>query len=345
MQKKDNATYKQAGVDIEAGNKLVEIIKPLAASTRRPGVFDSIGGFGALFDIKKLGYHDPLLVSGTDGVGTKLKVALEAGLHNTIGIDLVAMCVNDIIVQGAEPLFFLDYFATGKLNLEIAASVIEGIAAGCKEASCALIGGETAEMPGMYQASDYDLAGFCVGIVERNNLLPKKNEIKIGDYVIGIASSGLHSNGYSLARYILENNNLNYKDEAPFAPGKSFAEALLTPTKIYVASCLTTLRNSKVKALAHITGGGLLENIPRILPSELSVKLNLEAWEVPEIFKWLKITGKVDLQELMRTFNYGIGMVIITDEPNKVLNILAEQGEQAWLIGAVESRIHNSVTF
>ncbi len=281
--KNKGITYKQAGVDIDAGNALVGRIKPLAKATRRKGSMDDIGGFGALFDLKKAGYKDPLLVSSTDGVGTKLKIAQEMDRHDTIGIDLVAMCVNDLVVQGAEPLFFLDYFATGKLSVDVAEQVIKGIAKGCRETGCALVGGETAEMPGMYKPGEYDLAGFSVGAVERKNLLPKK-DVKAGDMILGLAASGLHSNGFSLVRYIMNKRGLGYDAKAPFEKNKMLGEALLTPTRIYVQSCLKTIRKfpKDIKALAHITGGGLVDNTERVLPEHWPVAAGVAwKWQMP----------------------------------------------------------------
>jgi len=323
--------YKKAGVDIDAGNNFVEIIKPLVKSTHRDGVVGSIGGFGGLFDVK--GYKNPLLVAATDGVGTKLKIAQIVGKHNSIGIDLVAMCVNDIIVQGAEPLFFLDYFSSGKLEIETATAVVAGIAEGCKQAGCALIGGETAEMPDMYGKGDYDLAGFCVGAVEKKDILPQINDIKEGDIMLGLASSGVHSNGFSLVRYIMEKSKLDYSSQAPFDTGKTLGETFLEPTKIYVKSCLKVAK--KVKAFSHITGGGLLENIPRILPSNLKPKFN--NIEMPEIFKWLQKEGDISEKEMQTVFNCGIGMVAIVSPKNKeeIKSILEQEGEQIFEIGTI----------
>jgi phosphoribosylaminoimidazole synthetase len=340
MNQEDIESYKRAGVDIDAGARLVDKIKPLARATTRLGADTNLGGFGALFDLKAINFRDPILVSATDGVGTKLRIAIETGIHDTIGIDLVAMCVNDLIVQGAEPLFFLDYFATGKLDIEQAAQVIAGIATGCKQAGCALIGGETAEMPGMYQVDDYDLAGFAVGVVERENLLPMRN-IYPGDIVIGLSSSGVHSNGFSLVRHILHKKGVKLTDKTPFDQNLSFAETLLVPTKIYVKSCLAAIKASKVKALAHITGGGLLENIPRILPSHLSVELDHAAIEIKDIFQWLATEGNIPLSEMMRTFNCGIGMVLITsaDDFQDICDVLTANGEKARVIGRVVAKI------
>ena len=324
-------SYKKSGVDIDAGNELVNRIKPFAKATSRLGANSDLGGFGALFDLKKCNYQDPVLVSSTDGVGTKLKVAIETNNHQTIGIDLVAMSVNDLVVQGAEPLFFLDYFACSKLEVEVASTVIKGIAEGCKLANCALIGGETAEMPNMYQEHDYDLAGFAVGAVERDKILPIKTAK--GDVLIGLASSGLHSNGYSLARYILRENNLNFSDK--FSSQKTIGEELLTPTKIYVKSCLEAIKTNKIKALAHITGGGLIENLPRVLSPNIEIKIDYNSWHRPEIFNYLQKLGKVDDHEMHRTFNCGIGMVLVVDKNHvdEIMQILKLQGELANIIG------------
>lgn len=328
-------TYRDAGVDIDAGNALVEAIKPLAKATRRLGADADLGGFGALFDVKRAGFLDPLLVASTDGVGTKLKIAIETGRHATIGIDLVAMCVNDLIAQGAEPLFFLDYFACGKLDVETARTVVAGIAEGCRQAGCALIGGETAEMPGMYAAKDYDLAGFSVGAVERNALLPR-GDIAAGDVLIGLASSGPHSNGYSLIRRLVADAHAGWDQPAPFAPNVSLAEALLEPTRIYVKPVLSAIRQTgAVKAVAHITGGGLVENLPRVLPEGIAGAIDLASWAAPAVFGWLARAGQLDTTELLRTFNAGIGLVIVADR-NKADDIvahLASQGERASIIG------------
>ncbi len=326
--------YKNAGVDIDAGNELVNRIKPFAKATKRLGADSDLGGFGALFDLKKCNFRDPILVSSTDGVGTKLKVAIEVGKHDTIGIDLVAMSVNDLVVQGAEPLFFLDYFACSKLNVEVASQVVKGIAEGCKQAGCALIGGETAEMPGMYAAGDYDLAGFAVGAVERDQILPK--ETKAGDVLIGIASSGVHSNGYSLARYILQKNSLKFSDK--FTDNRTIGEVLLTPTKLYIKSCLKAIRTNKVKALSHITGGGLVENLPRVLSPNTTPDIDYKSWKPLEIFSYLQKLGNVSDEEMHRTFNCGIGMVLVTDknDADEILTILQEQGEEAFVIGRLK---------
>ena len=323
--------YKQAGVDIDAGNELVNRIKPFAKSTSRLGANSDLGGFGALFDLKKCNFKDPVLVSSTDGVGTKLKVAIDVDKHDTIGIDLVAMSVNDLVVQGAEPLFFLDYFACSKLDVEVASQVVKGIADGCKLAGCALIGGETAEMPGMYKAGDYDLAGFAVGAVERDQILPRSTNV--GDILIGLKSSGVHSNGYSLARFILEKNSVNFSDK--FSDEKTVGEALLTPTKIYVKSCLEAIKTRKVKALSHITGGGLTENLPRVLSKNVTPKIDYKSWNRPEIFDYLQKLGNVADEEMHRTFNCGIGMVLVVakGDENEVKAILEKAGEEVFIIG------------
>ena len=336
--------YKKAGVDIKAGEALVKEIKPLTKSTTRSGVTSNIGGFGALFDLKQAGYIDPVLVASTDGVGTKLKIAIDIGKHDTVGIDLVAMCVNDLIVQGAEPLFFLDYFATSKLDVESGKEIISGIAQGCKLARCALIGGETAEMPGMYSGSDYDLAGFCVGAVERKKILSGK-KISEGNIILGLASSGLHSNGFSLVRHIIKDLGISYTGDAPFRPGTTVAEALLEPTKIYVTGILSTIEAGGVHGIAHITGGGLIENIPRVLPKGLGANLIASAWELPEVFKWLAIEGKISQIEMARTFNCGIGMVLIVDEScaDNLCRILMHCHEQAVPIGKIVKREDSSV--
>ncbi|MGB7102331.1 MAG: phosphoribosylformylglycinamidine cyclo-ligase [Xanthobacteraceae bacterium] len=309
------ARYAAAGVDIDAGNRMVELIKPLVRGTARAGADAEIGGFGGLFDLRAAGFRDAILVAATDGVGTKVKIAVETSRHDTIGIDLVAMSVNDLVVQGAEPLFFLDYFACSKLDPAVGAKVVEGIAAGCREARCALIGGETAEMPGMYQLGDYDLAGFAVGAVGRNDVLPRR-DIAPGDVVIGLTSSGAHANGFSLVRRIVAASGLSWDAPAPFAPERSLGEALLTPTRIYVQSCLAAIRGTKaVKAFAHITGGGFIDNIPRVLPTGLAVALELDRVPVLPVFKWLAASGDVDEQEMLRAYNCGIGMIAVLD-PN-----------------------------
>jgi phosphoribosylformylglycinamidine cyclo-ligase len=330
-------TYAGAGVDIDAGNRMVELIKPLVRSTARPGADAEIGGFGALFDLKRLGFADPVLVAATDGVGTKLKIAIETGTHHTIGIDLVAMSVNDLVVQGAEPLFFLDYFACGQLDPEVGARVIKGVAEGCRQAGCALIGGETAEMPGLYQTGDYDLAGFAVGAVERDAILPRP-DVRAGDVILGLASSGIHSNGYSLVRKIVERTGLRWSAPAPFDPASELGVASLEPTRIYVKSCLAALRATKaVKALAHITGGGFPDNIPRVLPQGLGVMLDLHRVPVPPIFRWLADVGQVAEAEMLRTFNCGVGMVAVVapGEVDAVGNALVREGETVVPIGEV----------
>jgi phosphoribosylformylglycinamidine cyclo-ligase len=333
-------TYADAGVDIDAGNLMVEKIKPLVRTTRRPGADGEIGGFGGLFDLKAAGFSDPILVAANDGVGTKLKIAIEAGRHDTIGIDLVAMCVNDLVVQGAEPLFFLDYFATGKLDPEQGAKIVAGIVEGCRQAGCALIGGETAEMPGMYQDKDYDLAGFAVGAVERGQLLPT-DDIAEGDVLLGLASSGVHSNGFSLVRRIVASSGIGWDAPAPFAEEATLAEALLEPTRIYVKSILKAVRGTHgIKALAHITGGGFPDNIPRVLPKDFSADLDLEAVEVPPVFSWLAKEGRVAPEEMMRTFNCGIGMVIVvaSGQAAQVAAVLQEAGETVTTIGRIVPR-------
>jgi phosphoribosylaminoimidazole synthetase len=332
MSQEKSLNYKQAGVDIDAGNELVNRIKPFAKATKRIGADSDLGGFGALFDLKKCNFRDPVLVSSTDGVGTKLKVAIDVNKHDTIGIDLVAMSVNDLVVQGAEPLFFLDYFACSKLEVEVATDVIKGIAEGCKQAGCALIGGETAEMPGMYSHGDYDLAGFAVGAVERDEILPK--ETNKGDVLIGLKSSGIHSNGYSLARFILQKNNVNFSDKFPNSQ-KTVGEILLTPTKIYAKSCLQAIKTKKVKALSHITGGGLTENLPRVLSKNVTPKIDYKSWTRPEIFDYLQKLGNVADEEMHRTFNCGIGMVLVVEKNgvNEVLEVLKNAGEEANVIG------------
>ncbi|MFC4171666.1 phosphoribosylformylglycinamidine cyclo-ligase [Microvirga sp. GCM10011540] len=327
-------TYAQAGVDIDAGNAMVDQIKPLVRATRRPGADAEIGGFGGLFDLKAAGFKDPILVAANDGVGTKVKIAIDTGIHDTIGIDLVAMCVNDIIVQGAEPLFFLDYFATGKLSPEVGVHIVKGIADGCRQAGCALIGGETAEMPGLYAKGDYDLAGFAVGAAERGTLLPKA--VKAGDVLIGLPSSGVHSNGFSLVRRIVEHSGLAWDAPAPFAAGKTLAEALLEPTRIYVKSLLQVLKGGEgVNALCHITGGGFPDNIPRVLPDGIGVRLDLDAIPVPSVFGWLAKTGGVAEAEMLRTFNCGIGMIVVADaaQADAVMQRLRDAGESPVRIG------------
>jgi len=334
-------TYREAGVDIDAGNRLVAAIKPLAQATRRAGADTDLGGFGGLFDLRGAGYRDPILVSATDGVGTKLKIAIDTGQHATIGIDLVAMCVNDLVVQGAEPLFFLDYFACGKLDVERARTVVAGIADGCRQAGCALIGGETAEMPGMYASEDYDLAGFSVGAVERGLILPRA-DVTEGDVLIGLASSGVHSNGYSLVRKLVEKEGLAWDAPCPFEAGKSTAEVLLTPTRIYVKPILAAIEatggpEGAIKALAHITGGGLTENVPRVLPETVAARIDLSSFKAPPVFGWLAKAGGLNDAEMLKTFNCGIGMVVVAakDDANTVVQALQEHGEAPAVIGEI----------
>jgi phosphoribosylformylglycinamidine cyclo-ligase len=333
----DEARYAAAGVDIDAGNRMVELIRPLVRRTARPGADAEIGGFGGLFDLKAAGFSDAILVAATDGVGTKVKIAVATQRHDTIGIDLVAMSVNDLVVQGAEPLFFLDYFACGKLDPEVGAAVVTGVAAACKEARCALIGGETAEMPGIYQAGDYDLAGFAVGAVARDKLLPRK-DIAPGDSVIGLASSGVHANGFSLVRRIVAAAGLPWDAPAPFEPSRQLGEALLMPTRLYVQSCLAAIRaTGAVKALAHITGGGFVDNIPRVLPQGLAVALDLERVPVHPVFKWLAAAGGVSEREMLRTFNCGIGMIAVLDAEaaEQACEAFAANGETVVRLGEV----------
>jgi phosphoribosylformylglycinamidine cyclo-ligase len=335
-EQRNGLTYAQAGVDIDAGNRMVELIKPLVRATARPGSEPELGGFGGLFDLKRAGFKDPVLVAGTDGVGTKVMIAIETGRHETIGIDLVAMSVNDLVVQGAEPLFFLDYFACGKLVPEVGAQVVKGVALGCREARCALIGGETAEMPGLYKAGDYDLAGFSVGAVERDAVLPRG--VSEGDVVLGLASSGLHSNGYSLARKVVETSGLRWEAPCPFASSMTLGEAMLAPTRIYVRSCLAAIRETGgVKALAHITGGGFTENIPRVLPEGLAVRIDLARVPVAPVFKWLATTGGIAEPEMLRTFNCGIGMIVVVEsaKADAVAAVLTREGESVTRLGEV----------
>ncbi|MEQ8656027.1 MAG: phosphoribosylformylglycinamidine cyclo-ligase [Hyphomicrobiales bacterium] len=332
--------YKAAGVDTDAGAELVERIKPAVRSTRRPGADADLGGFGGLFDLAACGYRDPVLVAANDGVGTKVKIAIDSGVHDTVGIDLVAMCVNDLVVQGAEPLFFLDYFASGALDVNVATKVVEGIATGCKLAGCALIGGETAEMPSLYAGKDYDLAGFSVGAVERDEILPRKN-IAASDVVLGLASSGFHSNGYSLIRKIVAEANLSYEAPAPFDTARKLGEVLLTPTRIYVKSLLAAQRETNaIKGLAHITGGGLLENIPRVLPDDLAVSLDLSEVSLPKEMAWAAQTASLSAHDMLATFNCGIGMIVIAaaEDASAVSNKLAVMGESVLALGAVTSR-------
>ncbi len=344
---KNGLTYAEAGVDIDAGNLMVDKIKPLVRSTRRPGADGEIGGFGGLFDLKAAGFTDPVLVAANDGVGTKLKIAIDADKHDTVGIDLVAMCVNDLVVQGAEPLFFLDYFATGKLSPDQGVAIVSGIADGCLQAGCALIGGETAEMPGMYRDGDYDLAGFAVGAAERNRLLPR-GDVSEGDIILGLSSSGVHSNGFSLVRRIVEISGLGWKSDAPFAPGATLGEALLTPTRIYVKPLLAAIKASDgIKALAHITGGGFPDNIPRVLPEGLAAEIDLDAIDVPAVFSWLANTGNVEALEMLRTFNCGIGMIAVVtpDKVDEVVAALASEGENVVILGRMIKREGEGVVY
>jgi phosphoribosylformylglycinamidine cyclo-ligase len=340
-------TYAEAGVDIDAGNAMVETIKPLVRATRRPGADAEIGGFGGLFDLKAAGFRDPILVAANDGVGTKVKIAIETGRHDTIGIDLVAMCVNDIIVQGAEPLFFLDYYATGKLVPGIGADIVRGIAEGCRQAGCALIGGETAEMPGLYDGADYDLAGFAVGAAERGALLPRPG-IGPGDVVLGLPSSGVHANGFSLVRRIVAGTGLGWDAAAPFASGRSLGAALLEPTRIYVKPLLAALAATDgIRALAHITGGGFPDNLPRVLPESVGIAIDLDAVAPPPVFGWLARAGGVAEAEMLRTFNCGIGMVVIAaaDAVDDVDEALTRAGETPVRLGRITARGSEPVTF
>ncbi|PZO77145.1 MAG: phosphoribosylformylglycinamidine cyclo-ligase [Mesorhizobium amorphae] len=344
--KPNGVTYADAGVSIDAGNLLVEKIKPIVRTTLRPGAGE-IGGFGGLFDLKAAGFTDPVLVAANDGVGTKLKIAIDTGLHSTIGIDLVAMCVNDLVVQGAEPLFFLDYYATGKLDPDQGASIIEGIAEGCRQAGCALIGGETAEMPGLYREGDYDLAGFAVGAAERGTMLPT-DDITDGDVLLGLASSGLHSNGFSLVRHVVEKAGLAWDAPAPFAEGKTLGEALLEPTRIYVRPLLSAIRETHgLKALAHITGGGFIDNIPRVLSDDWAAELDLDAVDAPPVFAWLAKTAGIAEREMMRTFNCGIGMVAVVaaGQAAQVAAVLQAAGETVTPIGRIVPRREEGVIF
>jgi len=338
--KSRSVSYADAGVSIEHGNELVHKIKDHVNNTKRPGVMGNLGGFGALFDLSALNYNEPVLVSGTDGVGTKLKLAIESGKHDSIGIDLVAMCVNDLIVQGAEPLFFLDYYACSKLDVEIAADVVKGIAEGCKLAGCALVGGETAEMPGIYQTGDYDLAGFCVGIVEKANIIDG-SQINTGDIMIGLQSSGPHSNGYSLIRKLLSDSGTSLTDNLD---GNPMVDILLAPTKIYTKSVLSLLPKNKIKGISHITGGGLLENIPRILPEHVTAAINCDSWKWPPIFHWLQEQGNIEQNEMYKTFNCGVGLVLIVepDSADYLINDLTNLGESAWIIGEIDKRTEGS---
>jgi len=336
-------SYKDAGVDIDAGTALVERIKGVAKRTRRPEVMAGLGGFGALCELPE-GYKKPVLVSGTDGVGTKLRLAMDLGKHDTIGIDLVAMCVNDLIVAGAEPLFFLDYYATGKLNVDVAADVVTGIGEGCLQSGCSLVGGETAEMPGMYEGEDYDLAGFCVGVVEKDEIIDGNN-VATGNVLIGLASSGPHSNGYSLIRKILEVNNLSADkgDLDQEVGGVPLKDALMAPTRIYVKSLLNLMKHIPVHALSHITGGGLLENLPRVLPENSCAVIDTASWEIPAVFKWLQQAGNVEQTEMYRTLNCGVGMVICVDadKQEQALQLLNDAGENAWVIGHIAAAQEN----
>jgi phosphoribosylaminoimidazole synthetase len=340
-------TYREAGVDIDAVASLVERIGPAAARTKRQGVIGGLGGFGALFDLKAAGFRDPVLVATTDGVGTKLKIAIDSGRHDTLGLDLVAMCVNDLVVQGAEPLLFLDYFATGALDVAVAAEVIEGIAEGCRIAGAALVGGETAEMPGLYRRGDYDLAGFAVGAAERSALLPRA-DVAEGDVLLGLKSSGLHSNGFSLVRRVVEQSGIHWSDAAPFDRARSLGEALLRPTRIYVRACLEAIRaTGGVKALAHITGGGLVENVPRVLPEGLAASIDLNSIPVPPVFGWLAAVGPVREREMLRTFNCGIGMVAVVEPAvvGRTAAVLQQAGESVVEIGRLVRRRGEAVTF
>lgn len=331
---KNGITYADAGVDIDAGNALVDRIKPAAKRTKRSGVMSGLGGFGALFDLKDAGYEDPILVGATDGVGTKLRIAIDTGNVDGVGIDLVAMCVNDLVCQGAEPLFFLDYFATGKLETEVAARIIEGIAEGCVQSGCALIGGETAEMPGMYEDGDFDLAGFAVGAMERGSDLPV--DVAEGDVLIGLASNGVHSNGYSLVRKLVDISGLGWDDPCPWGQG-TLGAALLAPTRLYVKQALEAVRAGGVHALAHITGGGLTENLPRVLPEGLGADIDLAAWDLPDVFKWLAATGNMAESEILKTFNCGIGMILVVqaDQVEALMALLTSAGEKVSRIGTV----------
>ncbi len=331
---KNGITYADAGVDIDAGNALVDRIKPAAKRTNRTGVMSGLGGFGALFDLKAAGYSDPILVGATDGVGTKLRIAIDTGLVDGVGIDLVAMCVNDLICQGAEPLFFLDYFATGKLDTDTAVRIIEGIAEGCAQSGCALIGGETAEMPGMYPDGDFDLAGFSVGAMERGAALPEG--VQEGDVLLGLASNGVHSNGYSLVRKLVEMSGLGWDAPSPFGGG-SLGEVLLTPTRLYVKPALTAIRAGGVHALAHITGGGLTENLPRVLPESLGAEIDLNAWDLSPVFAWMAETGGIAEAEMLKTFNCGLGIIVVcaADQADALAGLLSDAGEAVSRIGTV----------
>ncbi|MBV8592838.1 MAG: phosphoribosylformylglycinamidine cyclo-ligase [Caulobacteraceae bacterium] len=332
---RNGLTYAGAGVDIDAGSALVEAIKPLARSTRRPGADAALGGFGALFDLRAAGYEDPLIVATTDGVGTKLKIAIETGLHDGVGVDLVAMCVNDLLAQGAEPLVFLDYFATGRLDLTAAEKIVAGIAEGCRQAGAALVGGETAEMPGLYANKDYDLAGFCVGAVDRDGVLPRLEDQRAGDLLIALDSSGPHSNGYSLIRKVVELEGLSWSDPAPFSEGRTLGEALMVPTRIYVRSVLPLAKRRLIKGGAHITGGGLVENPPRAIAPNVTPRFDWGAWALPPVFEWLRRAGGIEEGELRRTFNCGVGFIVIAgqDDAPEVLDELLAAGETAFICG------------
>lgn len=334
MTKKNGLTYADAGVDIDAGNTLVERIKPAAKRTARSGVMAGLGGFGALFDLKGAGYEDPILVAATDGVGTKLRIAIDTGNVDTVGIDLVAMCVNDLVCQGAEPLFFLDYFATGKLDVDSATRIINGIAKGCEDSGCALIGGETAEMPGMYHDGDFDLAGFAVGAMERGSDLPAG--VQVGDVLLGLGSNGVHSNGYSFVRKVVELSGIGWDAASPFSDG-TLGEALLAPTRLYVKQALAAVRAGGVHALAHITGGGLTENLPRVLPDDMGATIDLSSWELPPVFRWLAETANMEEKELLKTFNSGIGMIVVVaaDRADEIAALLTAEGEAVTRIGSV----------
>jgi phosphoribosylformylglycinamidine cyclo-ligase len=341
------AAYADSGVDIDAGNALVEAIKPMVRATRRPGADAELGGFGGLFDLKAAGYRDPVLVAATDGVGTKLRIAIDTGILDTIGIDLVAMSVNDLIVQGAEPLIFLDYYATGRLDPAIGARIVAGIAEGCRQAGAALIGGETAEMPGIYAGKDFDLAGFSVGAVERDRILPRP-DVEPGDVVLALASSGVHSNGFSLVRKLVADNDLAYGDAAPFDNARTLGEALLQPTRIYVKALLAALRaTGAIKAMAHITGGGLTENLPRVLPAQAAAHINLAAIDVPPVFRWLAGLGAIETAEMLRTFNCGVGMAVVAspEGADDVVASLTASGETVTRIGRIESRTGAPVVY
>jgi phosphoribosylformylglycinamidine cyclo-ligase len=330
-----SGSYRDSGVDIEAGDRLVEAIRPAAGATDRPGTMGGLGGFGALFDLKAAGFRDPVLVSATDGVGTKLLVAIETGLHDGVGIDLVAMCVNDLVVQGAEPLFFLDYFATGKLAVDAAARVVLGIAEGCRLSGCALVGGETAEMPGLYGPGHYDLAGFAVGAAERGTLLP--HGIVPGDFILGLPSSGVHSNGFSLVRHVVRAAGLGWDAPCPYAPGLNLGEALMTPTRLYVHAVLALHRAGLLRGAAHITGGGLPGNLPRVLPEGVRAVIEGDAWTLPPVFDWLARAGRIDVHEMLQVFNCGVGMALVVSNVSSATALLSELGEAFSVIGRIEA--------